>query len=310
MRILSLTSNPEARFYVQQVRALRDRGVDVTTVSVPGDQYRRQANQRSRSPLAYVRFVPTVLRHARRNYDLVHANYGLTGPAAVAQFRLPVVLSLWGSDLMGPLGWVGRAAAKASDEVIVMSERMATELGTECHVVPHGVDLDRFRPMPRDEAKREVGWQTDTRHAFFPYSTSRPVKNYQLAERVVDAVDRVLESDVALKTVSGVEHERMPRYYNAADALVLTSEYEGSPNSVKEAMACNLPVVSTDVGDVPERLDGVSPGGVCTSEAELVATLATVLDAGRRSNGRERISDLSVERMGERIESVYSSAVE
>jgi len=309
MRVLSLTSNAEARFYVQQVATLRDRGVDVTTVSVPGNQFASQSEQRTRTPLAYLRFVPTVLRHARGNYDLVHANYGLTAPAALPQFRLPVVLSLWGSDLMGSFGWVGSAAARWCDEVVVMSDRMADRLGRPCHVIPHGVNLDRFRPHPQEDATTEVGWSDDVRHVFFPYAKDRPVKNYPLAERVVDAVDDVLDEEVRLRTVTGVPHDRMPYYYNAADALLLTSRYEGSPNSVKEAMACNLPVVSTDVGDVSERLAGVTQSRVCDSEAELVATLANVLSGDQHSNGREQIRDLDIDRTSERLETVFERAL-
>jgi glycosyltransferase involved in cell wall biosynthesis len=310
MRVLSLTSNENARFYVQQVAKLRDLGVDVTTVSVPGDQFAVQSRQGSRSPLAYMRFVPTVLRHAHGNYDLIHANYGLTAPAALPQSRLPVVLSLWGSDLMGSFGFLGKASARWCDEVIVMSSRMADRLGQPCHVVPHGIDLDLFEPKAVDEAAREVDWPDDTRNVFFPYSENRDVKNYPLAKRVVEAVDDVLEDDVRLRTVTGVPHDRMPYYYSAADALLLTSDYEGSPNSVKEAMACNLPVVATDVGDVGERLAGVSPSRVCDSEAELVSTLAAVLRADRRSNGRERIRELGLDRTAQQIKSVYESALE
>jgi glycosyltransferase involved in cell wall biosynthesis len=187
---------------------------------------------------------------------------------------------------------------------------MAAELDRPCHVVPHGVDLDRFEPMPRETARREVDWEDEERVVFFPYATNRPVKNYPLAERVATTVDRRLDDDVAIKTVSGVPHERMVYYYNAADALLLTSRREGSPNSVKEAMACDLPVVGTDVGDLRDRLDGVTPSAVCSSEAELVDRLATVLERGRRSNGREQVRELGFERTGERLKSVFETAIE
>ena len=119
-----------------------------------------------------------------------------------------------------------------------------------------------------------------------------------------------LDEPVELQFVSGVPHDRMPTYMNAADALLLTSDREGSPNSVKEAMACNLPVVSTDVGDVAQRLAGVCHSFVGRDETELVDFLVSVLDADVESNGREVIKELSIERMGEQLTAVYRNAIE
>jgi len=308
MHVLSLSANEEARFYVQQVDVLRELGVTVTTASVPGDEFETQARSGTRTPLQYLKFVANVVRECTREFDVVHANYGLTAPAALAQLRYPVVLSLWGSDLMGTFGPLSKLAARVSDDVVVMSERMAAELDQSCHVVPHGVDLDRFEPTDPTTARREVGWDEDRRVVFFPYAKRRAVKNYPLAERVVTAVDTILDDDVVMKTISGVPHDRMSYYYSAADALLLTSKYEGSPNSVKEALACNCPVVSTDVGDVPERLAGVSPSSVCQSEAELVQELSGTLRENTRSNGREQIRDVTIEQTGRRLKSIYESA--
>jgi len=112
-----------------------------------------------------------------------------------------------------------------------------------------------------------------------------------------------------LHAVTGVPHEEMPTHMNAADALLLTSKREGSPNSVKEAMACNLPVVATDVGDVADRLRDVTPSHVCRSDAELVDGLVDVLDRGVPSNGRAAIEPLGLERMAARIRDVYENAL-
>ena len=309
MHALQLVTNVDSRFFNQQVRYLEASGVRTTTLPVPGDRYVSDGEVNQRSALDYLRLYPSVLRHSLRDYDLVHANYGLTAPAAVAQPSLPVVVSLWGSDLMGEFGWMSARVSRFADAVVVMSPEMARRLDIECHVIPHGVDLDRFSPIPTDEARTELGWDPDARHVLFPYSPERGVKNYPRAERVAGLARQQVDEPVELHTVTGVSHERMPVYMNAADALLITSRREGSPNSVKEAMACNLPVVSTDVGDVRDRLAGVSPSAVRTSDEGLADALADVLVAGERSDGREAAREISVERTNERLRDVYRSVV-
>ncbi|MFC6755521.1 glycosyltransferase [Halomicroarcula sp. GCM10025894] len=310
MRVLNLVTNEQSQFFRAQVAELERRGVEMTTLSVPGENHSQSVDagtEGSRSVWDYARFYPSVLSQSLGGYDLVHANYGLTAPMAIAQPRLPVVLSLWGSDLMGQYGPVTKRIAPLCDAVVVMSEGMADVYGGDCRVIPHGVDLDMFEPMDRDAAREEVGWPTDERIILFPYPPKREVKNHPRARAIVDRVAARLDLPVSLRTATDIPHERMSYYLNAADALLLTSHREGSPNTVKEALACNLPVVATDVGDVARRLDGVEPSTVSDDNDELVAGLVEILRSGERSNGREHAAEIGVERMGARLLSVYES---
>ncbi|AWB28356.1 glycosyl transferase [Halococcoides cellulosivorans] len=300
MHVLNLVTNDEAQFFTGQRDALARRGVTSDTVAVPGER----TGSDGRSVLDYLRFYPRVLRASRREYDLVHANYGLTGPAALAQPIRPVVLSLWGSDLHGWVGRLSRACARRADAVVVMSDAMAADVGTDAFVVPHGVDRATFRPMPREPARRAVGWPADAANVLFPYSPERPVKDFPRAQRIVERARREADRPIDLQTIDGVPHDRMPLYYNAADALLITSTHEGSPNSVKEALSCALPVVATDVGDVRERVAGVTPSTVADSDDALVAGLLEAIDAGR-SNGRAAIGDLGRDRMAAELEAIY-----
>lgn len=309
LRVLNLVTKANATFYRQQVAALEEIDITSTTIPVPGTHQRGDDMAQSRSTVDYLRFYPTVLRESFGSYDLIHANYGLTGPAALAQTNLPVVLSLWGSDIYGTYGTVSKLCARLADAVIVMSEEMANAVPTDCYVIPHGVDFGLFRPSSQTAAQADLGWDPDTEHVLFPYATNRPEKNFPRAERVVEAARSRLGTDIELHAMHDVAHDRMPTYMNAADALLLTSTHEGSPNSVKEALACELPVVSTDVGDVRERLAGVEPSGVGRTDAELVGELVAVLDRDTRSNGREQSRSLSTERMAEQIRGVYSDVL-
>lgn len=303
MDVLALTTNADAPFFTQQVDALADRGISVQPAPVGGTV----GPATDRSPIEYLRFFRTV-RDRAAGVDLVHAHYGLTAPMALAQRQRPVVLSLWGSDVLGTVGVLSGCCARLCDEVVVMSPVMARRLGRPCHVIPDGVDLDRFTPMARDAAREAVGWPATVRNVLFPYTPARTVKDYPRAKRLVEAAAARLDAPVALRTVSGVDHSQMPAYLNAADALLLTSEHEGSPNSVKEALACNLPVVATDVGDVRERLVGVEPSTVADDDSALVDGLVSILRNGVRSDGRVAAREVSLERTTDALVAVYKRA--
>jgi len=309
VRVLSLVTTDRARFYRQEVDGLKKRGVRIDTLSVPGSYQDSDGAVDARSPLDYVRFYGSAISESFGEYDLVHANYGLTAPPAVVQPNLPTVLTLWGSDLLGRYGPMTRWCARAADAVIVMSPEMAEALGRPCHIIPHGVDTERFQPEPQRPAQETVGWRADRYHVLFPYSPERPVKNYQRAKRVVERADRQFDRRVELHSITGVPHHRVSTYMNAADALLLTSESEGSPNSVKEALACNLPVVSVDVGDVSLQLRDVTPSVVASSDAELVDGLVDVLERGGRSNGRVMVDDIRMDNQIRKVHDVYRDVV-
>lgn len=318
LNVLSLVTNDRSRFYKQQVRGLENEGISVTTLSLPTNPEISDDVSETRGVKDYLQFYRTALHEADSDYDLVHANYGLTAPPAVMQRTLPVVLSLWGTDLFGPYGQVSRLCARFADEVIVMSPEMQHALGRDCHVIPHGVDIDRFKPMDQANARAELGWQGDAYHVLFPYPKQRAVKDYPRAARLISTVQARIDVPIELQTVNNVPHSEMPVYMNAADMLLMTSKREGSPNAVKEALSCNLPVVSTDVGDVRSNLDSVTHSSVGTDDIELAEAIEAVLRTVRdpptqtkseRSNGRTVAKQLSHGALTKELLSVYYSVV-
>lgn len=302
LSVLQLT-NSTRPFFENQLTALERQGVSVTQLCVPGSYDSRSP----RSVTEYARYYPSVLRESLADYDLVHANFGLVVPFALAQPTRPVVLTLWGSDLMGERAWLRRLSrfgARTADTVVLPSERMADELDVAHDVVPFGIDTDRFRPIPQGEARERVGWDRDSRYVLFPYNRERPEKDFARAKAVVDATSVDAEL-VELVELHGVDHAEMPYYYNASDALLVTSKRESGPMVVKEAAACNVPVVSTDVGFVDRVLDGVDGTVVSDSNDELVAGLESVCSEGICSNGRTALDGLGIDEMGERLVAVY-----
>ena len=307
MRVLQLVTT-ESPFFEKQVEALERQGVSSTVVSLP------QRGSDGRSIRAYGDLYRRLLSEVRGEYDLVHANYGLVGPLALAQPRRPVVLTLWGSEIMGHAGWldaVSAWSARHSDAVVAPSPAVAERLDCEHRIVPFGVDTDLFRPIPREDARERLGWDPDEKVVLFPYPPSRTIKNHPLAEEVVDRLPR----EATLKTMDGIPYERVPLYMNASDAVLVTSRRESGPMVVKEAVACGVPVVSTDVGFVASVLDGVDGSAVCSSVGELVEGLTAALTAAETDAGRVDAHDgrpaevPGLDEMGERLVEVYREAV-
>lgn len=233
--------------------------------------------------------------------DIVHAHYGtITGLFTVLVSPVPVVITFHGSDL-NPTpsdGWwrdlfgrlFSQLAAFFAAGIICVSEGLRQRLWwrrDEVRVLPMGVDLSVFKPMDKEVCRAEQGWSGPERHVLFN-GNNPALKRLDIAERVIALlVQRGIPARLQVLT-GGVGPDRMPQLMNACDALLLCSDREGSPTMVKEAMACGLPVVSSDVGDVRERLRDVRPGAVVAQEAEALAqALAPILSAPSRSNGRE-----------------------
>ncbi|ELY44538.1 glycosyltransferase [Natronorubrum sulfidifaciens] len=300
MKVLQLVTSPRP-FFDQQVSALEARGVDCTVCSVPG----AHRGDSTRSPTDYLRFYPKILSELRSGeYDLVHANYGLVAPFALAQPIRPVILTLWGTDLMSEQSWLrslSQHSARHATATVVPTRTMARTLEADHELIPFGVDTELFRPMPKAAARDRIGWDTDRPIALFPYDSSRGVKDYARARRLVDRAD----IDLELRTVTGVDHDKIPAYMNASDVLLVTSKRESGPMVVKEAAACSLPVVSTDVGFVRETVGDVHNCVVSDDDDALIDGLEAVIESDSRANGCDTIDGLGIEALGESLHGLY-----
>jgi GNAT superfamily N-acetyltransferase len=176
-------------------------------------------------------------------------------------------------------------------------------------VMPSGVDLELFCPGPQEIARKQLGWGLDHPVVIFNARNDPSNKELDLANMAMQMVgSRIPQAELHL--IENVEHSRMPLYYRAADALLCVSRSEGSPNDVKEALACNLPVVSIAVGDVRDRLKGVRPSAVVASDAKALGeALVQILLERKRSNGREHVAHLGLDHIAKRVLQVYQSAL-
>ncbi len=298
----------------RQIESIRAHGAEVTVLEIRGVK-RLKYLQRLGDLHS---MIPSV--------DLIHAHYGYCGWLARSQFRKPIVVSFMGSDLLGTPDASGRVSlisrvvvqadrwlARTVDAVIVKSPGMAQVLSpVNAHIVPNGVDLDAFRPMEPREARRRLGWPEGMRYVMFPGNPDNPRKGYPLARAAVKCAAPRVPVPVELVALSGIAPEHVPVYMNACDAMLLTSFLEGSPNVVKEALACNLPVVSVPVGDVSDLLAGVGGCALCPRDADALAgALVRVLREQHRTDGRIALQrkGLDLQSVAQKVISIYEAVL-
>lgn len=317
MKVLVVTSNypseamPTSGIFIKrQVEGLREVGVDVDVFAYRG----------RKSPFNYARVWWQVRRQLNQHkYDLIHAQFGNSGILALPK-RLPFVITYQGTDVMGIFKdgrytWMGkigqlvsRLSAYFADEAMVVSAHMKAHLPShrDYIVLPSGVDRTLFKPIPLAEARAQLGLRMDKRLVFFPAHPAKHIKRFELAQATVQLVQETMP-DVELIPAGGIDTDAMPLYLNACDALILTSKHEGSPNVVKEAICCHLPVVSVDVGDVRERIRDIK--GCFVSDEDTPEALAQglmrVLEHPQRLHAEAFAEALSREHEIAQLISIY-----
>ncbi len=278
-----------------QAEGLTGAGVDVEFFEVKGKGLK-----------GYLGAVSELKKALKKNdFDVVHAHYGLSGIVASLAGAKPLVVTLMGSELY--MNGSFRLAMKffsrlVWNNIIVQSEKMKAVAGKNAIVLPNGVNIRQFRNVDRVKAKEITGFLSG-KHVIWVSNPERQEKNYKLAKETVEFLNR---KDVSLEVVKDVPHDDIPYYFSAADALLLTSKWEGSPIVVKEALASGLPVVSVDVGDVKELTAGVDGCYVTGSNAEQLAeALSKALSFEGRTYGIKNIEQLDTKIISKRLKDIY-----
>jgi len=267
-------------------------------------------------------FLKTLKGH---RYDIVHGHYGLWCLAARRQWTTPVVASFLGDDLFGkllpdgrwrkrdkPVIHVSRWLCHVVDAVIVKSEgmkRAARAPESKVFVIPNGVDFELFRPKARADARAILGWDQDRHYIHFGNDPKRGPKNFPLAQA---SIERLHKRGILAELVvaNGLPQAKVVQYINASNALILPSFYEGSPNIVKEAMACNVPVIATDVGDVSQVIGCTKGCEVCPGDPDtLAAALEEALLMAEPTTGRTDIAHLENSIVALQVIAVYERAL-
>jgi len=317
-------AHPErGRFVRDQVDALRAlEGLEVELYEFPPGA-RALAGAASDMRRAFPRGRPPD-RQASQRFDVVHAHFGLTAWPALAVAARVRALTVHGTDLLHPRTRLAtRAVLPLLDLVAAVSAPLATQLPgraarRRAQVLPCGVDLERFRPLPRARAREELGLDPERPYVLFPADPARAEKRHDRALALSRA------ADVELLTLGGIAPDRVPLWVNGASAVLVPSEREGFGLAVLEALACDVPVLATPVGIHPEVLAGVG-GTLCApfdlarwgaalephlSVPDRSQPASTVEKEAGRVDGRASAMRFSASRMAERVAAAWRAALE
>jgi glycosyltransferase involved in cell wall biosynthesis len=286
-------------FVLEQAESLRRLGIEIEYFGIIGKGICGYLRNRKRLIKAIKEFSP----------DLIHAHYGLSGLFANLQRKIPVITTFHGSDIhsCGYLLFLSKLCMRLSVYNIFVSKRLfniADYKNRNYDIISCGVDVSCFYPMFKHEARKQLNWTDDGKYILFSGSFQNKIKNSMLAKRAVDIV-----GNCNLIELKGYTRKEVNLRMNACNMLLMTSYREASPMVIKEAMACNKPIVTVKVGDVEEVIDNTLGCFICTtySPPEIAVNINRALDFKGDTTGRERIFQLklSLEEVAERIKLIY-----
>ncbi|MCR9010687.1 glycosyltransferase family 4 protein [Gabonibacter chumensis] len=249
------------------------------------------------------------------DFDIVHAHYSLSVFVASLAGAKPLIASLMGSDVQAGCyyKYVIRVFTFLFSwkVIIVKSEDMKKMSGIrKVLVIPNGVSLERFKPLDKTESRKRLGWDLNRKHLLFAADPGRYEKNYSLVESAINVIN---DANIQIHFLKNIPNAETLFWYNAADVVLLASLWEGSPNAIKEAMACNCPIVATRVGDIEWLLNN-EEGCFLTNFnvddcVEQIQNALCFCQENDKTNGRKRISDLGLESksIAKRIIEIYNN---
>lgn len=301
MRILIVARCKNGRyapFITEQVDAIEKQGVECQYFGVDGNGI-----------AGYLRQLPKLRKTIRKFHpDIIHAHYGLCGLLANYQRRIPVVTTYHGSDINDPrVLRLSKKCIRRSRFNLFVSQKNVdiARPKKEFALIPCGIDLEDYPIMDKADARRQMGLNPTGKYVLFAGAFDNPVKNAPLAKAAMAFVP-----EAELLELKGFSRPQVSTLMQAVDAFLMTSFTEGSPQVIKEALACGCPIVSVDVGDVRERIEGIDGCYIAERDPEDIArSIRDALNYDGRTNGRQAIekNGLSNDVIAARIISVYKS---
>lgn len=294
--VCSTNSGNIAPFILEQGQALVCIGVELEYFTIRGKGATGYLKN-------YKRLIATINQF---NPELIHAHYGLSGLLANLQRSVPVITTYHGSDINNRAIFpFSRLCMMLSEHNIFVSQKNLIKSGLTRNysIIPCGVDAKLFLPVDKEIARKEMGLGLNKKYVLFAGTFENEVKNASLARTVINGLP-----EVKLFELKGYSRKQVMLLMNAVDVVLMTSFTEGSPQFIKEALACNCPIVSVEVGDVHEVVQGVEGCFITTyDQTDVTEKLQQALEYAKRTEGRKRIFELKLdsESIALRIMAVY-----
>lgn len=267
-------------FVKEQGEALREIGVNVFYYAIKGKGIK-----------GYLSSLSGLNKAIKTNHiDLIHAHYGFCGALAVLQRRVPVVITFHNGETLSLKGkLISSIAARLSNHNIFVAQHIHDKLfgvPKGYSIIPCGIDLKLLPLVNKSEAARSMRLRDDMPNVLFGGSFTNARKNYPLAKEAIS----LLPYEVNLIEMKGLSRKDVNLLLCGCDLFLMPTKSEGSPQVVKEALACNCPIVATGVADIPELLSGVSQCYTTGFDAsEIAVRIDSILSSRQRSNGREKV---------------------
>ena len=306
MKILVVASYNKGRFapfILEQASALENVGCEIDYYGLQGKGLK-----------GYLNNLPSLRRKIKTfRPDIIHAHYGLSGLFANLQRQVPVVVTYHGSDINDPKVLpFSKMAMQLSAWNIFVSHRTLgiVHPNRDYSLLPCGIDLCDLQLTEKAEARQKMGLDVSKRYVLFAGAFDNAVKNAPLAKETIAVLH---DEDVELIELKGYSREEVTLLMCASDAFLMTSFTEGSPQVIKEAMACGCPIVSVDVGDVKERIEGVEGCYVTTTREpeHLAQCLELAVRFEGKTKGRDKIiaDKLDNRLLADRLLGIYGKVI-
>ncbi len=313
--LITTTSWEKSTFIVDQVNALKRSGLIIEVFQFYG----------KRSIINYIKDRLRLKKIINREkFDLVHAHFGQCG--IVSKFiGVPLITTFHGSDATGLINKKGKYSFSGkilklisylsyflSDKSIFVSKSVKNNLNVNKNslILPCGVNTINFKPLPMDYCKNKLDLGNFI-YILFAGDTSSLVKNYKLALKSIEILKGMTKTPFKMIPLKGYQHYNVPTLMNGVNVLLMTSHHEGSPMVIKEAMACNTPIVSVDVGDVKEMIGDISGCYVIEDKKEesIAIALKKCIEGPSKINSRKFTKDIDLEVINNRLQGIYNDVI-